>query len=72
LVLSEIKRWRLVPSSANGQPTLAGYLWDTPADAFTPYCLCVLSVRSGQIAEITAFVTPEIFQPFGLPSSIPR
>ena len=68
--LSDSKRWRLVPTSANGQPALAGYLWDERAEAFAPYCLYVLSLREGQIDEITAFVTPETFQPFGLPESI--
>ena len=35
-----------------------------------PYCLYVLAFREGQIAEITAFITPETFQRFGLPESI--
>ena len=35
-----------------------------------PYCLYVLTLGEGQIEEITAFVTPETFQRFGLPESI--
>ncbi len=68
--LGEIKRWRLIPTSANGQPALAGYLWEEQTEAFMPYCLYVLTLGEGQIEEITAFVTPETFQPFGLPESI--
>jgi RNA polymerase sigma-70 factor (ECF subfamily) len=68
--LAEIKRWQLIPTSANGQPALAGYLWDEQTEAFMPYCLYVLTLREGQIEEITAFVTPETFQRFGLPDSI--
>jgi RNA polymerase sigma-70 factor (ECF subfamily) len=68
--LREIKRWQLIPTSANGQPALAGYLWDEHTEAFMPYCLYVLTFREGQIAEITAFITPETFQRFGLPESI--
>jgi RNA polymerase sigma-70 factor, ECF subfamily len=68
--LREIKRWQLIPTSANGQPALAGYLWDEQTEAFMPYCLYVLAFREGQIAEITAFITPETFQRFGLPESI--
>jgi RNA polymerase sigma-70 factor, ECF subfamily len=68
--LADIKRWQLIPTSANGQPALAGYLWDEQTEAFMPYCLYVLTFREGQIAEITAFVTPEIMQRFGLPESI--
>jgi RNA polymerase sigma-70 factor (ECF subfamily) len=70
--LAAIKRWRLIPTSANGQPALAGYLWDEQTEAFVPYCLYVLTLRKGQIEEITAFVNPETFQRFGLPESIAR
>src|SRR5437764_12202426 len=70
--LAEIKRWRLMPASANGQPALAGYLWDAQTEAFMPYCLYVFTLRGDRIAEITAFVTPETFQHFGLPESIAR
>ncbi len=65
--LAEIKRWRLIPTSANGQPALAGYLWDEQTAAFMPYCLYVLTLQEGQIEEITAFVSPEAFPRFGLP-----
>jgi RNA polymerase sigma-70 factor (ECF subfamily) len=68
--LAGIKRWRLVQTWANGQPALAGYLWDGPSGAFMPYCLYVITLRRGQIEEITAFVTPETFRHFGLPDSI--
>jgi RNA polymerase sigma-70 factor (ECF subfamily) len=68
--LAEMKRWRLIPTSANGQSALAGYLWDEQAEAFMPYCLYVLTLREGQIEEITAFVTPETLQRLGLPESI--
>jgi RNA polymerase sigma-70 factor, ECF subfamily len=65
--LSEIKRWRMIPTAANGQPAFAGYLWDERTDAFMPYCLYVLTLRERDIEEITAFLTPEAFKRFGLP-----
>ena len=68
--LAEVKRWRLIKTSANGQPALAGYLWEAQIEAFTPYCLYVLTLREGQIEELTAFVTPETFQRFGLPTKL--
>ena len=68
--LADIKRWRLIPTSASGQPALAGYLWDEQTEAFERYCLYVLTLRERRIEEITAFVTPEAFQRFGLPESI--
>jgi RNA polymerase sigma-70 factor, ECF subfamily len=70
--LADVKRWRLIPTSANGQPALAGYLWDEQTEAFTPYSLYVLTLREGLINEITAFVTPETFQRFALPESVAR
>jgi RNA polymerase sigma-70 factor, ECF subfamily len=68
--LADIKRWRLTSRSANGQPALAGYLWDEQSEEFMPYCLYVLTLRDDQIEEITAFVTPETFRRFGLPESV--
>jgi hypothetical protein len=68
--LTEIKRWQLIPTSANGQPALAGYLWNEQIETFTPYCLYVLALRKAQIGEITAFVSPETFGRFGLPESV--
>ena len=70
--LADIKRWQLIAASANGQPALAGYLWAEQTEAFMPYCLYVLTLREGQIEEITAFVAPETFQRFGLPESVAR
>ncbi len=70
--LAALKRWRLIPTSANGQPALAGYLWDEQTEAFLRYCLYVLTLRERRIQAITAFVTPETFQRFGLPESIAR
>ena len=69
--LADIKRWNLIPTSANGQASAAGYLWDNQTQAFTPYCLYVLTLRERQISEITAFVTGKLFHAFGLPAAIP-
>jgi RNA polymerase sigma-70 factor (ECF subfamily) len=68
--LSDVHRWKMVPTSANGQPALAGYLWDEDADAFVPNCLSVLALRGAQIEEVMAFLTPEAFVRFDLPLSI--
>jgi RNA polymerase sigma-70 factor (ECF subfamily) len=68
--LAGVKRWRLIPTTANGQPALAGYIWDEQAGAFAPYGLTVLTLRDGRIDEIMAFLTPELFDHFDLPASI--
>jgi RNA polymerase sigma-70 factor, ECF subfamily len=68
--LSDSKRWQLRATAANGQPTLAGYLWDEQAGTFMPYCLFVLAVRDGRIEDITSFIDAEAFPRFGLPASV--
>lgn len=69
--LSDVHRWQMIPTSANGQPALAGYLWDDDADAFVPNCLSLLTLRNRQIEAVTAFLTPELFSRFEVPVSIP-
>jgi RNA polymerase sigma-70 factor (ECF subfamily) len=69
--LSPEKRFRLRPISANGQPALAGYIWDEQANAFEAESILVLTFRDDRIEEITAFRTPEVFPFFGLPQQLP-
>ena len=64
------RRWRLVPTSANGQPAFATYSWDEQAAAFVPHSLSVLTLREGKVDQITAFLTPDPFTHFDLPASI--
>ena len=68
--LAGVKRWRMIATSANGQPAVAGYAWDDAAGAYLPYGLTVLSIRAGKIDEIMAFLTPDVFSRFDLPASI--
>jgi RNA polymerase sigma-70 factor (ECF subfamily) len=68
--LSGARRWRMVPTSANGQPALATYSWDEQSAAFMAHSLSVLTLREGKIEEITAFMTPDPFPHFDLPASI--
>ena len=69
-LLTERTRWRLVLTSANGQPAAAAYLWVEQAGAFMPEGLHVLTLRGGEIEEIMAFRSPEVFPSFDLPASI--
>jgi RNA polymerase sigma-70 factor, ECF subfamily len=68
--LAGVRRWRMVPTSANGQLALATYSWDEQTAAFMPHSLSVLTLREGKIEEITAFMTPEPLSHFNLPASI--
>jgi len=42
--------------SVDGQPALGFYAWDAQEDAYLPFALNVLTLRGGQISDVTAFV----------------
>lgn len=69
--LSARKRWRVLSTGANGQPAVAGYLWDDRASAYGPETIIVLTFHAASIEEITAFRSPELFPRFGLPAQLP-
>jgi RNA polymerase sigma-70 factor (ECF subfamily) len=68
--------WRYLLTSANGQPAIAFYLGANAASRHEAFSITVLTLRRGdaqggdRIAEITAFLGPEHFPPFGLPASL--
>ena len=49
-------RWRHLPASANGQPTVAVYHWDEAEGAYLPFALDVITLEGDRIRQITAFV----------------
>jgi RNA polymerase sigma-70 factor (ECF subfamily) len=65
--LAGTKRWRLVPTRANGQLALGEYLWDSVRGSHLPNGVAVVTLRGTQIADITGFITTEAFEWFGLP-----
>jgi RNA polymerase sigma-70 factor, ECF subfamily len=65
------KRWRLLPARASGQLAFGAYVWAEETRAFMPHGINVLTLRGALIEEITAFLTPHLFDRFGLPSQLP-
>jgi RNA polymerase sigma-70 factor (ECF subfamily) len=63
-------RWRLIPARANAQLAFGKYRWDSATGVFLPHGLNVLTVHRKRIADITAFITPELFARCGLPDQI--
>ena len=61
---------RLLPVKANGSTAFAQYIRAPAADALEPHAIVVLELRGERFAELTAFLTPEIFPRFGLPESL--
>jgi len=50
-------RWRHLPASVNGQPTVATYSWDEACGTHLPFALDVLTLEGDRIRQITAFIT---------------
>jgi RNA polymerase sigma-70 factor, ECF subfamily len=60
------RRWKLVPTSANGQPALATFEWNEHAGAFEPHSISVLTLSGNQIEDVMVFLDPELLKPFAL------
>ena len=65
--LSDGRRWRLLPTSANAQVAMGAYMLDG-SGAFQPYGVTVLSLRGDRIAEINTFRDTSAPARFGLPA----
>jgi RNA polymerase sigma-70 factor (ECF subfamily) len=68
--LAEANRWRVVPTSANGQLAFGHYIWREQANVFVPREISVLTLRGAKIEGITIFRDPEAVARFGLPEQI--
>ena len=58
------------PIRVNGQLGLASYSLDEETGRYVPAAIDVLTLEGGLIKEATAFVMPELFPRFGLPSEL--
>jgi RNA polymerase sigma-70 factor (ECF subfamily) len=66
--LAEGRRWRVVPTRANGQLAFGFYLWDDDEQEFTPHSIDVVTLDGDRVAALTVFMdTPPPFREFGLP-----
>jgi RNA polymerase sigma-70 factor (ECF subfamily) len=63
-------RWRIIPTSANGQPAFAHYIWNEERDAFVAEGVAVLTLEGDKIAELTVFRETALFEHFGLPDRL--
>jgi len=55
--LSGAWKWKRMAATANGQPAVAGYIWDDAAQAYLPFALDVITFEGDRIKEVTAFIT---------------
>ena len=56
--------WRMLATSANGQPAAAAYLRDQ-SGSYQPYGICVLTVTDAGIRRISSFGDPGLVAAFG-------
>jgi RNA polymerase sigma-70 factor (ECF subfamily) len=63
--------YRVVPTSANGQPAFGLYLGDPRAGVHRAYCLLVITIAGDRITAITC-VTTNVMASFGLPRTLPE
>jgi RNA polymerase sigma-70 factor (ECF subfamily) len=62
-VLGSARDWRVVPTSANGQPAAVGYYRGSDG-AYLPYGVVVLTASSRGIAHVHAFGDPSLVTRF--------
>ena len=60
--------WRMVATSANGQPAAAAYTRDNQG-IYQPYGICVLTTSSAGIRRISSFGDPRLLTVFGFTSA---
>jgi RNA polymerase sigma-70 factor, ECF subfamily len=70
LPMREDNRWRVIPTSANGQPAFAHYFWDEEENAFKAEGIAVLTLDGNKITDLTVFRESELFERFGLPDRV--
>ena len=56
--------WRMLATSANGQPAAAAYTRDQDGN-YQPYGICVLTVTGAGIRRISSFGDPGLVTVFG-------
>jgi RNA polymerase sigma-70 factor (ECF subfamily) len=62
---------RLVPTRANGQPTLAAYARSPETGAFLAYGIMVFAIGGDRVVGITGFAgQPDLFPLFGLATQL--
>jgi RNA polymerase sigma-70 factor (ECF subfamily) len=68
--MTSLGAWRVLPTTANGQPAAAGYLRRPGETSYRPFVISVLDIGGGHLAHITAFEAAHLITAFGLPASL--
>jgi RNA polymerase sigma-70 factor (TIGR02960 family) len=65
------RRYRLVPTSANGQPAYGCYVYDHDAAVGHAHGILVLTLNGDRVSALTRFVDNSTLPYFGLPRTMP-
>jgi hypothetical protein len=65
-----LRRFRLVPTRANGQPAFAFYVRDRWAPIVRAAGVLVLTLEGGRVAALTVFHDTSALPRFGLPRTL--
>jgi RNA polymerase sigma-70 factor, ECF subfamily len=68
--MTSLGTWRVLPTTANGQPAAAGYLRRPGETVYRPFVISVLDIDGDHLAHITAFEAGHLITAFGLPASL--
>jgi RNA polymerase sigma-70 factor (ECF subfamily) len=64
------RRWKLIPTQANGQSAFGSYWTDGEGAAHAEAIMVLTLTSDGRISAITPFRSPELFSSFGLPRAM--
>lgn len=65
---AEPRRWRLLPTRANGGPAFGLYRLEA-SGAYEPFGIQALTIEKDKLADVTTFIVPSLFAHFGLPGA---
>lgn len=65
------RKYRLIPTRANGQPAFGCYIADPHAEIWHAHGLIVLTLAGDRISAITRFVDNSVLPSFSLPRKLP-
>ena len=69
--LAAENRSLLVRAEINGQLGFGHYFWDAEAQHFALHGIGIVTLRGDRIADITTYLTPEVYARFDLPLEVP-
>jgi RNA polymerase sigma-70 factor (ECF subfamily) len=70
IAFRDTRRYRLIPTRANGQPAYGCYLFDGRSPIGHAHGLLAITLTDGGISALTRFLDNSLLAPFGLPRTL--